>query len=214
MGLEVIGAGASRTGTDSLRAALDQLGVNCYHGNTFFSRLESDGPLWAQALGGDFAGLLGLFEEFPAAVDAPTFCLYRELLTCYPDAKVILTLRPTDDWLGSYEETVLELPRHPIEHHVSPLAQEWADRVIWPAVSRSFGLDEPPAQASHEALADGFRRHTDAVIRDVPAEQLLVFRSIDGWEPLCSFLGLPVPDGPYPHLNDRVEFQAGIDRLP
>lgn len=213
-GLRVIGAGASRTGTDSLRAALDVLGLPCYHGNTFFSRLETDGPVWQRALDGDLSGLDPLFAQFHAAVDAPAFCLYRELLDRYPDAQVILTLRPTDDWLASYEETVLELPRHPAERHVSPPAAQWADRVIWPAVSRAFDLDVPPAEASHEALADGFRRHTDAVIAEVPPDQLLVFRSMDGWGPLCDFLGVPVPDVPYPHRNQREVFQEGIDRLP
>lgn len=214
MALEVIGAGVSRTGTDSLREALEILGYPSYHGYVFFSRPQVDGPLWERALNGDLSALDPLFEEFSAAVDAPAFCLYDQLLQRYPDAKVILSVRSSQTWLDSYEETVLELPRHPLERHVSPVGQEWADRVIWPAVSRSLYLDVPPAQAEHADLVHGFLRHTDDVITSVPPHRLLVFRPVDGWEPLCHFLGKPIPDVPFPHRNDRGHFRDTIDQLP
>ena len=42
----------------------------------------------------------------------------------------------------------------------------------------------------------------------VPEAQLLVFNVKQGWQPLCDFLGVPVPDTPFPRVNDTEQFRA------
>ena len=59
-------------------------------------------------------------------------------------------------------------------------------------------------------LAGAMERWNDTVKRTVPPERLLGRDLRDGWEPLCGFLDVPVPDEPLPRLNDTASFREGI----
>ena len=58
-----------------------------------------------------------------------------------------------------------------------------------------------------------YQEHNEAVRREVPAERLIDFEVKQGWAPLCAFLGKPVPETPFPNVNDSAEFKRRIRTL-
>jgi Sulfotransferase domain len=210
MSIQVIGAGLGRTGTLSLKAALEELGfAKCYHMVEVFAR-KGDARTWDAAARGEPVDWDRLFAGYRATVDVPACLFYRELLEKYPGAKVILTVRDPERWYDSMRQTIY------FAHNAFP---RWA-AVLNPRM-RVFrrmidGLWERMFRGRFEDRAfaiDVFNRHNEQVRRDIPADRLLVYEISQGWEPLCAFLGLPVPEGkPFPHLNDAAEFRARIER--
>jgi Sulfotransferase domain len=211
MPIQVIGAGLGRTGTLSLKSALEALGFSkCYHMIEVFAHME-DARTWDAASRGEPVDWDRLFAGYQATVDWPGCSFYRELLRHYPEAKVILTVRDPERWYDSAKETIYFV-RHaipPWTRVVLPrmrVFRRMLDRIAWDGMFR--GRFEDRAFA-----IDAFNRHNDQVRRDVPAERLLVYQVSEGWEPLCAFLGVAVPEGkPFPHLNDAAEFRGRVER--
>lgn len=212
MALKVIGAGFGRTGTLSLKVALEDLGfAKCYHMSEVFSRPQ-DVPLWQIAAAGKPVDWDKLFEGYQATVDWPGCSFYRELLQHYPDAKVILSVRDFDAWYRSATDTIYHLSRSGFPRSLLPLLiprlgrfVRMVNTIIWQGTfDHRFG-DKAYARSV-------FTEHIAEVKRNVPAEQLLVYEVKEGWEPLCRFLGVPVPDEPFPRLNDSGSFRrrAGL----
>jgi hypothetical protein len=211
MPIQVIGAGLGRTGTLSLKSALEALGFSkCYHMIEVFAHME-DARTWDAASRGEPVDLDRLFAGYQATVDWPGCSFYRELLRHYPEAKVILTVRDPERWYDSAKETI-----YFVRHAIPPwtrvilprmrVFRRMLDRIAWDGMFR--GRFEDRAFA-----IDTFNRHNDQVRRDVPAERLLVYQVSEGWVPLCAFLGVAVPEGkPFPHLNDAAEFRARVER--
>ena len=198
--MEIIGAGFGRTGTMSLQAALEALGyAPCYHMLEVF---KHPGHIrqWQAAAEGrpvDWQSFLG---KYRAGVDYPLSGFYRDLMAVYPDAKVILTVRDPDRWYESTRETIYRgtaIP-HWFLQLVPPFRgmREMVDAAIW---DRLF--DGRFEEREHAIRV--FEDHIAEVRRVVPPDKLLVFEVRDGWQPLCDFLGVPVPDKPFPHINDR-----------
>jgi hypothetical protein len=218
VGLEVIGAGFGRTGTMSLKVALEELGFGpCYHMTEVFENPEHVGQ-WEAAREGR-ANWEGLFLGYRAAVDWPAAAFYEDLMERYPDAKVILTVRDPDGWYDSARSTI---------YNVQRIASSPILSLAGLFVPRMRGLKRVARMASDLAWGDVFdgrfedRRYAievfdrwnEEVRRRVPAERLLVYEVREGWEPLCDFLGVPVPEGePFPHLNDAEAFRRMIRRL-
>jgi hypothetical protein len=195
--LQVIGAGLGRTGTLSMREALVRLGFGpCDHMRENFEHPQRF-ALWDEALRRKTAGeridWRPLLAGYQAIVDWPGAYFWRELTTAHPEAKVILTLRDPDRWYDSIQATIFslgddELPAGPRE-------------MIF---NRTFGnrlTDRGHCQAV-------FARHNQAVQESIAADRLRVFDVKEGWEPLCAFLGVPVPEQePFPRVNDTAAFQ-------
>jgi len=210
MSIQVIGAGLGRTGTLSLKAALEELGfAKCYHMVEVFARKDA-ARTWDAAARGEPVDWDRLFAGYRATVYVPACLFYRELLEKYPGAKVILTVRDPERWYDSMRQTIY------FAHNAFP---RWA-ALLNPRM-RVFrrmidGLWERMFRGRFEDRAfaiDVFNRHNEQVRRDIPADRLLVYEISQGWEPLCAFLGLPVPEGkPFPNLNDAAEFRARIER--
>ncbi len=208
--MKLIGAGMGRTGTKSLQIALQELGFDpCYHMTEAFKH-PAHMRLWHAAAQGepiDWDALLGGYE---ATVDFPGCSFYRELMAHYPDAKVLLSVRDPERWYESAYATIYEMtkviPRW-LRLLVPPLRQlhEMADAVIWGNLGAFEGQMENRALATQK-----FIEWNERVQRDVPPEKLLVYSVKEGWEPLCDFLGVPVPDKPFPHVNDRAEMMQRI----
>jgi hypothetical protein len=199
--LEVIGAGFSRTGTMSLKRALEILGVGrCYHFTELLKRRHV--ARWLAIANGGPADWDELFAGYAAAVDWPAAAYYRELADHYPDAKVILTIRDPGEWHSSLSKALLPLRRSltqwlPWKSRIARLT----DEVIW---------DGTFAGRAHErefAVAR-FLRHTGEVRAVIDSKRLLVFDVKEGWEPLCRFLGRPVPGVPFPRANRRSTIRA------
>ena len=202
MSLGVIGAGFGRTGTLSLKGALEHLGFGpCYHMIEVIDRPEHV-DFWQRAAAGTAVDWDEILAGYRAAVDWPACSFYAELAARYPEAKVILTVRDPERWYQSACQTIF--PR--ITRPVSPDdALAWArirmQRKI--VIEQAFGGD---IEDREHALAV-FRQHVAEVQRAIPPERLLVYRVADGWEPLCRFLERPVPDQPFPHVNASDEFR-------
>ncbi len=211
MPIEVIGAGLGRTGTRSLKAALEELGfARCYHMVEVFARPD-DARTWDAAVRDEAVNWDRLFAGYRATVDVPSCLFYRELMEKYPEAKVILTVREPERWYESTRQTIYyardAFPRWAAAFNPRMRAFRRMVNRLW---DRMFqGRFEDRAFA-----IDVFNRHNEQVIRDVPAGRLLVYEVSQGWGPLCEFLGVPVPEGkPFPHLNDAAEFRGRIERV-
>lgn len=194
--LKVIGAGFGRTGTLSLKNALEHLGFGpCYHMTELFSHPEAD-EQWAAIARGEPVDLNALFAGYQASVDWPACAVYRELMQLYPEAKVLLSVRDPEKWYESARNTIYHVADRKL---LSPHAR-MIDTLIWEGTFHGRFEDKDYAIAV-------FQRHNEEVKQLVPAAKLLVYDVKEGWEPLCAFLGVAVPvDTPFPHLNDREEF--------
>lgn len=199
MSLKVIGAGLGRTGTYSLKLALNELGFGpCHHMEDVAKDLPVQLPLWQAALKGR-ANWATIYDGFESAVDWPTARFFRELHAVYPEAKFILGHRSPRNWAESFGETVYKLMTE--SDRVPEHLQEWL------SMAREVILQSGiPLSADVVRLEAVFSAHNDAVKSAIPFDRLLVYEIKEGWNPLCSFLGVPVPDKPFPRTNNRNEF--------
>ncbi len=200
--MKVIGAGFPRTGTMSLQAALNRLGVGpCYHMRSIVEE-QGQAALWQTMVDGGEADFNAIFANFESTVDAPACFYYKELMGKYPDAKVLLSLRDSERWHSSVLESIYLgylVPRWmEIMPSVGPFLK-LTRTMVWEGLFEGRLPDKQFAISIYEA-------HNAEVQKVVPSEKLLIFNAKDGWEPLCAFLGVPVPEGePFPHLNDKAE---------
>jgi len=197
--MHVIGAGLGRTGTYSLKLAINRLGLGpCHHMEEVLLNAATQVPLWASALQGqpDWAAI---YAGYASAVDWPTAGFFRELNAAYPDARFVLTIRDPERWADSFAATIYKLVATP--ELLPEAARPWHDMAAGVVARTGFplGLDLPTLMQRHAA-------HVQAVRETIPAERLLVYEVRQGWEPLCAFLGRPVPDEPFPQTNHRAEF--------
>jgi len=205
MTLQVVGAGLGRTGTVSLKGALERLlGGPCYHMVEVFAHPDHV-PAWAGATRGEPTDWEALLGGYRAAVDWPAGAFWRELSEANPGAIVLLSVR--DDaatWWRSADRTVFEAMRRP----QPPEMAEWHEMIVDLLCTRFTDQWLEP-----EAAMAAYERHNDEVRATVPADRLLEWRPGDGWEPLCTALGVPVPDEPFPHENRSADFRAmaGLD---
>lgn len=199
MTLHVIGAGVGRTGTYSLKLALNQLGLGpCHHMEEVLLKMPVQVPLWAAAVSGH-PDWDAIFDGYESAVDWPTAGFFRELSAAYPAARFILTHRSPESWADSFTATIYKLMAS--KDQTPPEMHAWLDMAIGVIDKTGF-----PAGLDRAELMRAFAAHNDAVRAAVPARQLLVYQVKQGWGPLCDFLGVPTPDVPFPRTNDRAEF--------
>jgi hypothetical protein len=201
MTLQVLGVGFGRTGTLSLKAALETLGFGpCYHMVEVAAR-PKDALTWAAAARGEPVEWHALFAGYASAADWPATAFWRELLAAFPAARVVLTVRDGVAWHESFRDTVLGKTQDLAPPHDSALraVYDLTQNLILDGVFAGRAADAAAAIAVYEA-------HNRAVVDSVAAERLLVYDVGAGWEPLCKFLGRPVPPGPFPHLNRRAGF--------
>lgn len=200
MTLQVIGAGLGRTGTASLKVALEQLGFGpCYHMGEVIGR-PSDIDLWLAVVEGkaDWPALLG---NYRATSDYPACLYYKELAELHPDAKVVLTVRDAHRWFDSINETIMS-PAFTSTIKDTPFGI-LNKRAIWDR------YDGRVHDRDHMVAA--FQQHVADVKRAIPADRLLIYEVAQGWEPLCAFLDVPVPATEFPRANTRDETRKIID---
>ncbi|HUA36513.1 MAG TPA: sulfotransferase [Candidatus Binataceae bacterium] len=209
MPLRVIGAGFGRTGTLSLKYALEKLGFSpCYHMMEVFPRPHHVAAWHAVAFGQEI-DWDSMFEDFSAAVDWPAARYWRELASHFPDAKVILSLRSADSWYKSMTETIYQPMKNPARGDAPPLVKLQNEMVRKAILSDTF---EDRFEDRDHAI-NVFHRHNQQVRDAIDPAQLLVFEARHGWEPLCNFLEVAVPAEPYPHVNDTASTQAMIQKM-
>ncbi|GET35904.1 hypothetical protein MiSe_06520 [Microseira wollei NIES-4236] len=213
MAIKVIGAGFARTGTLSLKTALEELGFcKCYH-MVEFMRHPSDVTFWEDASNGKPVNWDALFDGYQAIVDYPGYRYYRQLMQHYPDAKVVLNIRDVDSWHESTLNTIYQAAPKGWQKLKMTLSLPFSPRTrslvrIFRMVDQDVWLKDFQGKFEDKQYAKGiFNQHIEEVKRFVPPERLLVYQVKEGWEPLCRFLGVSVPNKPFPHLNERASFQ-------
>jgi hypothetical protein len=206
--MRVIGAGLGRTGTHSLKLALERLlGEPCYHMVEVFEHLEHV-PTWHAAIRGEQVDWPPVLGGYAAIVDWPGVAVWRELAATYPDALVLLSARrDAATWLKSARATILDnRPENKMDEDPSLPG-------FVPMVRDMFARFDPQWRDDDAAMA-AYDRHNDSVRREVPTQRLVEWQPGDGWEPLCAALRLAIPDEPFPHVNTTDEFRARRDEQP
>jgi hypothetical protein len=203
MALEVIGSGFGRTGTASLKRALEMLGFGpCHHMEEIFANPPQVAH-WQAVAAGRPVDWDEVFAGYRSQVDWPGAHVWRDLAAFYPAAKVVHSVRPEEAWWKSFSATIAKLVDEragiPLPPHVAAMLQAAGVEMI---ERQTFGgriTDKAGALAA-------FRRRTEEVKAAIPAGRLLVFDVAEGWAPLCAFLGVPVPDAPFPRVNSTEDF--------
>jgi len=210
MSLGVIGGGFGRTGTLSLKFALEQLGFGpCYHMIETREHPAHD-ALWLALAQDERSDWRTILEGYQAAVDWPAVSFWKTLTAANPNAKVILTLREPGAWYESAANTIFarmreyeaELTREDAEA-IDPARRAHMRMVNTIVVDKTFGGD-----LSRDHAIRVFSAHNEEVRRSVPPERLLVVEPGQGWEPLCAFLKVPMPECPYPAANSTADFKT------
>lgn len=203
MTLRVVGAGVGRTGTHSLKIALEQLcGGTCHHMMEMFERPDQR-ELFTRAIDGETVDWTEVYDGFTAMVDFPGSMFWREAAAAFPDAPVLLSSRPAEDWYRSASNTIfLAFDNTPPEIH------PWME-----AVKRGLHERFSDDFENEAAMIAAYERHNAEVRAEVPADRLIDWTPSDGWEPICAGLGVAVPDEPFPLTNTTAEFRQmlGVD---
>jgi hypothetical protein len=204
MALEIIGPGFGRTGTSSLKIALEHLGFGpAHHMFEVSDHAEQQLPFWEAAARGEAVDWDAVFTGYRSQVDWPGARYWRELVGHYPEAKVILTVRDPDEWFDSVQATIAPFLASRGKN-AAPLADaiaHMAHKLIGEGV-----FDDRLSDRAH--ATDVFKAHIAEVQGTVAASRLLTFDVRQGWEPLCNFLGCAVPPISFPQLNSSKQFVA------
>jgi len=212
MSIELIGCGLGRTGTSSLRDALNHLGYPCHHMSelAFNPDRRGDIEIWEELVqrlpnATDWATL---FRGYRAVLDYPACFFWRELMTAYPAAKVVLTQHPggLDAWYDSTRQTIYADSSSEQASAFGRSFNTMMDHIVWDGFFDGRFEERDEAIARHAA-------HLDEVRRSVPADRLIEFSPDEGWEPICAALGLAVPDKPFPRSNTRADMARRVARL-
>jgi hypothetical protein len=217
--VKVIGAGFGRTGTWSLKAALEMLGFGpCYHMTEVFAH-PGHADFWSSAWRGepvDWERVLGGYE---ATVDWPACTFYEDLMERHPEAKVLLSVRDPERWYESTRSTIYELSMLVDSSAIARLIFGLSSLLLFGgfAGGRSSMVNDLIWQGTFDGRFEDkayaievYERHNDEVKRRVPSERLVVYDVKTGWGPLCEFLGVPEPEEPFPRLNDAAQMRRGI----
>lgn len=202
MTLKVIGAGFGRTGTASLKIALETLlGAPCYHMSEVLGK-PGHVDMWLEAAAGkpDWEAIFGAYA---ATVDFPVCSFWREVAEAYPDAKILLSVRDAERWYQSTQETIF-----------SETLQGLYAGTRWGSMVKATIDDRIGAEINdRDAMIAAFEAHNSAVRNAFEPDRLLVYQVSEGWAPLCEFLGCEQPDEKFPYVNSKEEFSGVFELL-
>ncbi len=209
MALKIVGAGFGRTGTLSLKSALEKIGfAPCYHMMEVFPRPDHV-AMWHRLAFGNSMDWDLIFRDFSATVDWPAARWWREIAAHFPDARVLLSVRDPEAWYKSMSDTLYPAMKSPVSERVPELVRlqnEMARKAILAETFDNRFEDKP-------YTIEVFKRHNQEVRDTIDPARLLMFDVREGWAPLCRFLEVPIPDEPFPRLNDTASTQAMIQRM-
>jgi hypothetical protein len=204
MPLKVIGAGFGRTGTLSLKIALERIGFGpCYHMMEVFPRPDHVAR-WHRLAFEQSMDWDEIFRGFHATVDWPAARWWREIAAHFPEAKVLLSVRDPEAWYKSVTDTIYQPMKSPAPDGVPELVRLQSEMARKAILAETF--DNRFEDKAH--AIEVFQKHNQEVRDAIDPARLLVFDVREGWGPLCRFLEVPIPDEPFPRLNDTATFQA------
>jgi len=197
MALKVVGAGLGRTGTHSLKIALEKLlGEPCYHMAEVFQQPQHI-PDWHRAAENDMPNWDEFLSGYAASVDWPASAFWKEQSEAFPDSLILLSVRDPESWWNSASKTIF----NPANGAGPNNGSEWFQMIVALFTNRFV-----PDIHDREACIAAFNRHNEDVLRTAPQDRLLVWKVTDGWGPICDRLGLPIPEEPFPLTNTTEEF--------
>ncbi len=220
MSIKIIGAGLPRTGTNTLKESLERLGyMKTYHMKELLVHPENL-HYWLALKETGTTRWDELYKGFQASVDFPGYPWYKEHMKRYPDAKVILTVRPFEKWYSSIHSTIWQAGPQTLLQKLGMMSKLLINPRLR-SVIKCVKFAKATIFANHlqgkfqdKAFAEKiFNKHIEDVKAYVPAEKLLVYDVSDGWGPLCKFLGKPIPKEPLPHLNKKENFKEMLGEL-
>lgn len=202
MTLKIIGSGFGRTGTKSVKDALEKLGfAPCHH---MYEVVDNPPQVkfWQDVAAGRSVDWNEVFKGYHSQVDWPGAHVWRELSEAFPDAKVLHTRRPESSWVKSFSRTIGKFMHTYSQMELPPHIKDMLDATSHMIGTETFktGFEDP------EGLLAAYRQRTEDVQAAIAPERLLIFDVAEGWEPLCAFLDVPVPEVPFPHENLRADF--------
>lgn len=210
MTLKVIGPGFGRTGTKTVKLALEHLGFGpCHHMYEVFD----DPPQvahWQDFAAGKPVDFTEVFKGYRSQIDWPGAHVWRELAEAFPDAKVLLTRRPEESWYRSYSRTIGKFMRLYKTLDLPPHIRDMADTMKIMVENTNFSGNS----SDKDTAIAAYRQRTEEVTAAIPSNRLLIFDVAEGWEPLCRFLDVPVPKQPFPHENKRGDFWEALGGEP
>jgi Sulfotransferase domain len=206
--MKLIGAGFGRTGTMSMKAALEEIGYGPSFHMIDLIRDPSPLPYWAAAAVGEKVDWTEGLAGWESSVDWPGCTFWEEMAETWPDVPILLNVRDPESWYRSCVNSIHEAKEMAMRGELEgasespppPEVMEMINNLIWNGTFHGRFMEK-------EYALDVFRRHNEDVKAKVPADRLLVYEVGEGWEPLCEFLGVEVPDTPFPHLNDTASFR-------
>lgn len=209
--IKVVGLGLGRTGTTSLALALEILGYKVVHDDeqtelTDLYAAEERGMISEDEMN-EILGWRGYNATFKTAD--------QHWVAEHPEVKAILTVRDNadkfvDSWLAAapFIRTIEQRPFC------------WMDTVqeLMPSFQREFRMEttggKPENYLDRETLRENYEQYIKRVQKAIPKNRLLVFNVKEGWEPLCKYLGKPIPeDIPFPHVHTRIKLQGEMNFL-
>jgi len=199
--MKVICAGLAKTGTTSLAKALQVLGYNVYD---FQEHYEIHFQQWLDSFETDrHPNFKEIYQGVDAVTDVPPAFWFEEISADFPEAKIILTVRDSEDaWLKSWKEHLqLGSKMLPFYARILFYIVPWMKKTkhFFDTLHHAiYGSFDPEATALYRVK---YRQHNERVQAVIPAEKLLVFNVKQGWKPLCEFLGCDVPSTPFPRVN-------------
>ena len=197
--LKLIGAAFPRTGTMSVKKALESLGFGkCYHMHEVFLNPDHI-PIWDATCNDTMPDWRKLMAGYTATLDTPTCHYWKELTLCFPEAKVLLLRRDPESWYESMYSTTYQAimgPKGKIDPALKMIRRLFLEKYMMGRFEdKNFAIST-------------YRQYCDNVIAEVPGDQLLVYEVAQGWTPLCNFLGYHIPRDPFPKKNTRNEFRV------
>jgi len=219
MSLQVIGTGVGRTGTHSLKLALEQLGFGkCYHMEELLQHPE--GLIYFEnAEKGEHVEWSKLFEGYNSAVDYPVARYYKQIITAFPEAKVIHTIRDAESWYKSAMETIFWASKPSFGRMLKMMIRMPFSsniRKIFPVlkydgsmVDNIYGKD----LKNKQEVIKRYNEINEETLNFIPKDRSLVYDVKSGWEPLCNFLNVPIPQTPFPRSNTREEFKKNVEKM-
>ena len=199
--LKVIGTGFGRTGTDSMREALNILGFGpCHHMRELINNADHKQD-WRDFIAGQHNDWTKILGGYGSCVDWPSAHYWPDLINLCPNAKVLLTTRTPESWWTSFSKTILPIIEAEPDYDKSPPGSQ--------LIRRSVFHNKP---LTRDHCIATYKANVARVKAEVPADRLLIYKIGDGWEPLCAHLGVPIPDQPFPRTNSTAEFQTDLGK--
>lgn len=210
--MKVICAGFPKTGTKTLNAALTELGYNCFD---YLENYRFLGDEWTKIFkeGGTTEDFRKMFENIDAVMDIPCCHFWEEIHKAFPDAKIIFSERASEDaWWKSMNNQLTSNNSSIVVQamrYLSPsfrMMNAYGIQLCMAVFRLDFSSSGwfKPTPRNELLLRKAYRTHNTYLLKTAPKDKLFIINFEDGWEPLCQFLGVPVPNTPFPHKNKNA----------